>query len=103
MISGFARRPRLADAARTPPSGVRVDLIELAFHHRRVAQSELYRNIVQPALGETAIEVPHPRNDHARDRHADVRARLVEHEEVEAGFAGPIHARSEEHTSELQS
>ena len=67
------------------PSGMRVDRIELAFRRRPVAPSELHRNIVKPARREAAIEMAHPRNDHARDRNADVGARLVENEEVEAG------------------
>src|SRR3954470_5595427 len=63
---------------------MRVDGIELALWRRSVAPSKLHRNIVEPARREATIEVAHPRNDHARDRNANVEARLVEHEEVEA-------------------
>src|SRR3954470_11971606 len=64
---------------------MRVDGIELALWRRSVAPSKLHRNIVEPAPREATIEVAHPRNDHARDRNANVGARLVEHEEVKAG------------------
>src|SRR5436305_13669828 len=63
---------------------MRVDGIELALRRRPGAPSKLHRNIVEPARREATIEVAHPRNDHARDRNANVGARLIEHEEVEA-------------------
>src|SRR3954466_3443174 len=63
---------------------MRVDGIELALPSRPVAPSKLHRNIVEPARREATIEVAHPRNDHARNRNANVGARLVEHEEVKA-------------------
>ena len=66
--------------------------IELAFRRRPVAPSELDRNIIKPARREAAIEMPHPRNDHARDRDADVGARLIENEEVEACSPDSLHA-----------
>src|SRR3954467_8641132 len=63
---------------------MRVDWIELALRRWPVAPSKFHRNIVEPAPREATIEVAHPRNDHARDRNANVGACLVEHEEVEA-------------------
>ena len=66
--------------------------IELAFRRRPVAQSELDRNIIKPARREAAIEMPHPRNDHARDRNTDVGTRLIENEEVEACAPDRLHA-----------
>src|SRR3954465_4499929 len=71
---------------------MRVDRIEFAFRRWPVAPSELHRNIVEPARREAAIEMTHPRNDHARDRNADVGSRLVEHEEVEAGTSDCLDA-----------
>ena len=58
--------------------------IELVFRQRPVAQSELDGNVVKSAGREAAIEMPQSRNDHADDRHLDVRARLIENEEIEA-------------------
>jgi hypothetical protein len=46
--------------------------IEFAFRQRSGAQSELYWNIVKPARRETAIKMPHPRNDDPGDRDIDV-------------------------------
>ena len=66
--------------------------IELAFRRRPVEPSELYRNIVKPARREAAIEMPHSRNNHARDRNADVGTRLIENEEVEARALRRLHA-----------
>ena len=58
----------------------------------RSQPSELDRNVIEPARRETAIEMPHPRNGHARDRDADVWARLVENEEIEACPPDSLHA-----------
>src|SRR5262245_60244072 len=66
--------------------------IELAFRHRPVSPSQLYRNIIKPARPEAAIEMPHSRNDHPGDRDADVGARLIEDEEIEACSLGGTHA-----------
>src|ERR1700687_5885854 len=66
--------------------------IELVFKHRLVTPSELYRNIVKPARRETAIEMPQSRNDHSDDRDLDIRARLIEHEEIEAYSLGKAYA-----------
>src|SRR5580704_10838890 len=74
------------------PSGVGVNRIELVLRQRRIAQSELYRNIVKPAGCETAIEMPQSRNDHSDDRDLDIGTRLIEDEEVEACSLGKAHA-----------
>src|ERR1700722_11084110 len=93
-VVGAARRPRVFPGARKPgrPSGPRVMRIELVFWQRPVAQSELYRDIVKPAGGEAAIEMPQSRNDHPDDRDLDVRARLIEDEEIEARALDEAHA-----------
>ncbi len=49
-----------------------------------IAPSEFDRHVIKPARREAAIEMPHPRNDHAHHRHFDVGPRLIEHEEIEA-------------------
>ena len=69
-----------------------VNRIDFVFQHGPVAQSELDRNVVKPAGRETAIEMPQARNDHPDDRHLDVRARLIEDEEIEAGVFGELDA-----------
>ena len=71
-----------------------VNRIELVFRQRPVSQSELYRNIVKSARPEAAIEMPHSRNDHSDDRDVDVRARLIEDEEIEALSLGGMDAGS---------
>src|SRR3974377_1743902 len=68
--------------------------IDFVFRQRSVAQSELYRNIIEPARREAAIEMPHSRNDYPHNRNVDVRARLIEDEEVEALPLGKTHASS---------
>src|ERR1700731_1418158 len=71
-------RPRSIRGARR--SGPRLKRIELAFRQRPVSQSELYRDIVEPARGQAAIEMPQSRDDHSDDRDLDVGARLIEDE-----------------------
>ena len=82
-VSLYARR-----ANRASPLGLGVKRIKITFGHRPFAPSEFYRDIVEPARRKAAIEMAHPRNDHARDRNADVGPRLVEHEEIETGAPG---------------
>src|SRR5580698_2057642 len=65
---------------------------KLAFRYRPVAQSELCRDIVEPARCKAAIEMTQSGNDHPGHRHLDVGSRLVEHQKIEAGAARDIHA-----------
>ena len=73
-------------------SGMRMKRIELAFRDRRVAQAELDRHVVKPAGPETAIEMAQARNDDADHRRLDVGPGLIEHQEIEAGALGDVHA-----------
>ena len=57
--------------------------IELGFLQRPLAQAEFDRHVIEPAGSETTIEMPQSRNDHPDDRNLDVRAGLVEDEEIE--------------------
>src|ERR1700746_2375010 len=68
--------------------------IELVFRQRSISQSELYRDIVEPAGREAAIEMPQPRNDHSDDWDVDIGPRLIEDEEVKALSFGKTHASS---------
>jgi len=65
---------------------------EFAFRQRPIQQSELYRNIVKPARGETAIEMPQSRRDHPDDGDLDVGPRLIEDEENQTPTAGDVDA-----------
>src|SRR3974390_1249243 len=66
--------------------------IYFVFRQRSVAQSELNRNIIEPARREAAIEMPHSRNDYPHNWNVDVGARLIEDKEVEALPLGQTHA-----------
>src|SRR5258706_7178179 len=85
MPDGFAPRLGFAPGARNPkPLGMREHRVEFVFFELPVKPSKFDRNIIEAAGGETAIEMPQPRNDHSDDRHFDVRPRLIEDEEVQA-------------------
>src|SRR5271169_486902 len=89
------RRSLLPCAARAQTGmtlSVRVYRIEVGFRNRPLQQSELDRDVVEPAWREAAIEMPHPRNDHADDGHFDVETRLIEDEEIETGALGNVDA-----------
>src|ERR1700732_3259173 len=65
---------------------------KLALRHRLVSQPEFYRNIVEPARREAAIEMTQSGNDHSDDRHLDVRPRMIEDQEIEACTPGDVDA-----------
>src|ERR1700722_11837322 len=71
---------------------MRMKRIELAFRDRLVAQAELDRHVVKPARPETAIEMAQARNDDADHRRLDIGPGLIEHQEIEAGALGDVHA-----------
>src|SRR5215475_2324383 len=92
-VAGTACRFLLgAGARKRGGSRVRKERRELALWKRLVQPSELDRNVVETAAGEAPIEVPQAWNDHSRDRNADVGARLVENEEIEALSHRCVHA-----------
>src|SRR5215813_2641525 len=69
-----------------------VDRIEFILRQRAISQPQLYWNVVKPARREAAIEMPQSRNDHPDHRDLDVRACLIEHEEIVALLLGDMHA-----------
>src|SRR5580704_14019915 len=59
-----------------------MERIELGFPQRPFTQLKLERRVVEPARGEAAMERPQSRDDHPYDRSLDVRASLVEDEDI---------------------
>ena len=57
---------------------------KFALRHRLVSQPEFYRDIVQPARPEAAIEMTQSGNDHSDDGDLNVGPRLIEDEKIEA-------------------
>src|SRR6185437_6148990 len=74
---GFFRGPRNAGL-----SAMGEERREFALRYRAIAQSQLYRNIIEPTRPEAAIEVPQARHDDADDGDLDVGPGLVEHQEI---------------------
>src|SRR6516165_5092210 len=91
IAGGDCRRLFFRGARTIGASGLGMKRIEIALRHRPVNPSQLDRHVVKPARREAAIEMPQPRNDHARDRDLDVGPGLVEHKEVEAFALDEIH------------
>src|SRR5215469_1951183 len=83
ITGGAGRRLGFIPGACKPdPLGVREVLIQLVLFAWPIEPSQLDRNIVKAAWPITAIEMAHPRNDDSHHRGLDVRARLIEDEEI---------------------
>ena len=74
------------------PSGMGEKRSEFVFRQWLIQVSEFYRNVIKPARREAAVEMPQARHDHPDDRRFDIRPRLIENEEIQAGAPGDIDA-----------
>ena len=66
--------------------------IEIGLPHRPLAQTERDGRVVETTGPEATIEMPQSRNDHPDDRHVNVRARLIEDEEIMSSPRGELDA-----------
>ena len=69
----------------------RMKWIELGFRQRPLSQSELDRDIVEPARRETAILVAQPGGDNPDHWNTNIRPRLVKDEKIESMALGERH------------
>src|SRR5437868_1326903 len=66
--------------------------IHLFLSKRLLKPSHLLRDFIEPSRGEPAPEVSETRYHDSRNRHSDIRPRLIENEEFQAAGFGDIDA-----------
>src|SRR5436190_18755372 len=72
-------------------SRLRMERIELVLQERAVAPAHFHRHVIEPALGEPAIEMAQAGDDHTHHRHLNIGPGLVENKEVESLSSSNIH------------